>query len=62
MATPLELVAALVVSVVLAKAPLAPPAGAVKVTFVPDARIGLPWESSMVTCNRVPNVAPTVAF
>ena len=61
MATPLALVVAAVVLVVLTNVPLAPVVGAVNVTDVPVARIGLPWASSTVALNGVAKVALTVA-
>jgi len=61
-ATPPPFVVAEVVSVPLAKVPLAPLAGAANVTVVPDTRTGLPCESSIVALNVVTNVAPTVAL
>ena len=50
-ATPLELVTAVVVAVLLAKVPLAPEAGAVKVTVTPG--MGLPLPSFTVAWSAV---------
>jgi hypothetical protein len=62
-ATPLVLVTTVVVLPPPdANAPLAPLAGAVKVTLVPPTSTGLALASSMVALKGVVNVAPTAAL
>jgi len=58
-ATPVALVVAIVVFVPLAKVPLAPVVGAVKVTLTPET--GLLLASFTVTARRVPNALVTCA-
>ena len=59
-ASPEALVVVVVAGVVLAKAPLGPEAGAVKVTVTPGT--GLPALSLTVACRAVAKAAPTVAL